>query len=201
MNLIERVKNILTTPKTEWEKIDTENSTLSTVLTSYLLPLLVVSAICAFIGYAFIGMSMSIIQMKGMTVGIYMGAMVLIQGVIGFFIATYVVDLLAPSFGSEKNINKSAELVAYGYTASIVASFLTIIPMLGILGIVGGIYSLYLLYIGLGPMKNTPEDKKVSYFVVILLVVIVASIIVSTILSRILAPLFGVGLGASGFGL
>ena len=200
MNLVERAKNILVTPKTEWEKIDSENSSLKTVFTTYFLPLLVISAICAFIGYAFTGVKVSFIQMSGMSWGIYMGVMALAQGIIGFFIMTYVVDLLAPSFGSEKNLNKSAELVAYGYTASLLASFLVIVPMLGILGLVGGIYSLYLLYIGLSPMKNTPPEKRTSYFIVILLVVIVASVVVSAVLSRVLAPLFGVGFSPSSFG-
>ncbi len=53
--------------------------------------------------------------------------------VIAFYISTYVVDALAPSFGSEKNINKSAQLVAYSSPPSYIGSLLSFIPVVGFL--------------------------------------------------------------------
>ncbi|HUZ59771.1 MAG TPA: YIP1 family protein [Hanamia sp.] len=71
--------------------------------------------------------------------------------IISFYISIYVIDILAPSFGSEKNLNKSAQLVAYSNTPTWIAGLLSFIPAIGFLLVIAGwIYSIYLFYIGLG---------------------------------------------------
>ena len=173
MNLVERVKNIITTPKTEWLKIDAEEQSLSSVLTTYVVPLALLGAAAAFIGYGFIGVDYGIFRMKGMEWGIKMAVTQLISAVAGVVITAYVVDALAPSFSSTKNINKSAQLVAYGFTPAFVGALLTIIPSISWLGGLFGLYGIYLMYLGLWPLKNTPDDKKVIYLVVTIVVLIV----------------------------
>jgi len=195
MNLIERVKNIIVTPKTEWETISGEDQNLASVITTYIVPLAIVGAVCTFIGYGFIGVSVGFFKMKGIEWGIKMAIIQLVSVLIGAVVTTYVVDALAPSFGSEKNINKSAQIVAYSYTPSLVGAFLTIFPVISILGSLFGLYGIYLVYLGLGPMKKTPDDKKVIYMIVTFVVLIVISMIVGTILSAIL----GTNVGASKF--
>ncbi len=194
MNLIERVKNIMLSPKSEWEKIDAENLDMKIVIVSYVLPLTVVAAICAFIGYGFIGINVGMFKMRGINWGIYYALTALITPLISVVIAAYVVDMLAPSFGSEKNINKSASLVGFSYTPALVGSFLAILPMLGIIGGLLGLYGIYLWYLGLGPMKGTPDDKKIVYMLVTIIILIVTGIIVGGILSRILLPAFGLSM-------
>src|SRR5436190_1825122 len=74
-----------------------------------------------------------------------------------------------------------------------------VLPLLaGIVAIAGGIYSIYLWYLGLGPIKKTPEDKKVVYLIVTFLALIVVYVIIGMILSRLLLPVFGIGYGAYG---
>ena len=45
MNLIERAKNILVTPKTEWDVVNGESATPMSLLMGYVLPLAVVAAL------------------------------------------------------------------------------------------------------------------------------------------------------------
>lgn len=186
MNLIERIKNIIITPKTEWEKISGEEQSLSSVLTSYVVPLALAGAVCAFIGYGFIGIDYGFFRMKGMDWGLKMAIIQIISAVIGVVVTAFVVDALAPSFGSEKNLNKSAQLVAYGYTPAFIGALFTILPVIAILGSLFGLYGIYLMYLGLGPIKKTPEDKKVVYLVITIVVLIVVYIVLSLILGSIL---------------
>ena len=58
--------------------------------------------------------------------GLKMAVIQIISAVIGVVITAFVVDALAPCFGSEKNMNKSAQLVAYGYTPAFLGAMLTI---------------------------------------------------------------------------
>jgi hypothetical protein len=181
MNLIERVKNILLSPKTEWESIKGESTTPPVLFTSYVLLLAVIpAAVALLVGLMWFDTRYGVI----MLVSAFIGA------VLSFFIGTYVTDALAPSFNSEKNLGKSAQLVGYSYTASAVAALLGFIPGIGVLAaLAGAIYSAYLMYLGVGPLKNTPEDKKVIYVVVIILVqfligVIIGSIIAAAFITR-----------------
>lgn len=194
MNLIDRVKNILTTPKTEWLVIDTEATTPQNILMSYVLPLAIFSALGKIISgimpSAYFGSTLIWVAIVGF-----------ISIVIGFYISTYVIDMLAPSFGSEKNLGKSAQLVAYSNTPVWVAGFLSFIPVIGILlAIAGWVYSIYLFYNGLGVMKKTPEDKKVVYMVVAFIVMIAITFIISAILMAVFASIIGFGAMGRGFG-
>lgn len=186
MNLIERVKNMIVTPKTEWTAVEGESDTLSGVITKYVIPLAAVGAICTFIGYAFIGIDYGFFRMRGMEWGIKMAVISLVSSIVGVIITAFVVDALAPSFGSEKNINKSAQLVAYGFTPAFVGALLTIFPAIAMIGSLFGLYGIYLMYLGLGPLKKTPEDKKVIYLVISIVVLIVVYMVIGLILGSVL---------------
>jgi Yip1 domain len=190
MNLIDRAKNILLSPKTEWEVINTEEATPMSLLTSYVIPMALIGAVASFIGYGFVGLNILGVKIGGMQWGIAQGVMAFVGTIASYFISSYVIDALAPSFASEKNINKSAQLVAYASTAAWVAAIFNIMPALGILAIVG-LYSIYLFYLGLTPMKNTPEDKKIVYMIVSALVIIVCTMVVGFILSKVVYAVLG----------
>ncbi len=198
MNIIERVKNILVSPKKEWGVIATEEQSLSSVLTTYVLPLSLIGAAATLIGWGLIGKSYSwgfgSFTVKGWDIGIKYAIISLVSVVAGFLITTFVVDALAPSFGSEKNLNKSAQYVGYSYTPSLVAAVFTIIPSIALIASLIGLYSLYLMWLGLSPMKKTPDDKKVVYLIVSIVVLIVVYIVLGIILVSVL------GLGTIGAG-
>lgn len=198
MNIIERVKNILVTPKTEWDVIAAEEGSVSSVLTTYVLPLSLIGAAASLIGWGLIGKSYGgfgfSFAVKGWDIGIKYAIISFVTAIVGYFITTFVVDALAPSFGSEKNINKSAQFVGYSSTASLVGGFFNIFPSVAWLAFLLGLYGLYLMYLGLGPVKKTPDDKKVVYLIISIVVLMVVYFVVGLILVSIL------GLGALGTG-
>ena len=67
MNLIERAKNILLTPKTEWDAIAADATPTQQLIIMYVLPLAAVAAIASFIGQVFIGVSAGNITESGNT--------------------------------------------------------------------------------------------------------------------------------------
>ncbi|MBI3137234.1 MAG: YIP1 family protein [Sphingobacteriales bacterium] len=201
MNLIERAKNIMFTPKTEWDAVNGEEANIPGIITGYVVPLAGAAAVAAFIGYAFIGVNVFGVRFKGMDWGLYQGITVLASALLSVFVSAFVIDALAPSFGSEKNLGKSVQLVAYSWTPGWVGGLLAIIPSLGIIGSLAGLYGLYLLYEGLPKLKKTPEDKKVGYFVVSLIVIIVVFWVIGLILSKILMSVFGLSYGYGNFSL
>jgi len=191
MNLIDRAKNILLTPKTEWDVIDKETPDTTKILTTYVIPLVAIGTIAAFIGYGLIGKSYYGFRFKSTELGIRYAAIALIAGIASTFLMAAVVDALAPTFKSEKNFGKSFQLAAYSYTAGWVGGVFNIIPSLAIIGALIGLYGLYLLYLGLPKLKKTPQDQVTSYFVASLVAMIVASFVIGLILTAILIPKVG----------
>lgn len=194
-NVIERAKNMIVQPAREWDVISMETPNLSQILTGYVLPLAGAAALAAFIGYAFIGWNMFGVRVSGINWGIYQALTVLIGAFISVYLTSLIIDALAPSFQSEKNFNRSVQLVAYSFTPAWVGGLLAIIPALSFIGNLFGVYSLYLLYIGLPKLKKTPVDKITSYFIVSLIVCIVVYIVIGWILSTILMRAFGLSYG------
>ena len=106
-----------------------------------------------------------------------------------------IIDMLAPSFGSEKNLGKSAQLVAYSATPGYIGALLSFIPILGLLiSIAAWVYGIYLMYLGIGPLKKTPEDKKVVYMLVAYVIWIAIYFILVAILGAILFSIMGLGI-------
>jgi hypothetical protein len=190
MNLVDRAKNIIMTPKTEWPAIAAEEPNAMAILTGYVIPLALIPAVATLIGHGVVGSGLT----RSFTWGIAYGVASFVSTVLGVYLTAFVVDFLAPNFGSEKNFGKAMQLVAYGYTPAWVAGVLNIIPALGVIGALAGIYGLYLMYLGLPHMMKTPQDKVVVYLVVIVVVLIVISMIVSAILMGILLSVLGLTL-------
>ncbi len=195
MNLFDRAKKMLTTPKTEWEVVAAEQPDSGKIITGYALPFIILGAVAAFIGYGLIGFGVGIYTISGTEWGLYYALNQAIVGICSILITTFVVDALAPSFNSEKNFPRSLQLVVYGSTPGLVAGLFAIIPILaGIVAIAGAVYSVYLWYLGLGPIKKTPEDKKVAYMIICFVVLVVVYILLGYLIARLLLPAFGLGL-------
>lgn len=183
--IIERVKNLILSPKTEWEKIGQEPADSKTIAVKYLLILALIPAVCTFIGYTIFGYRLPLVGFVGASVSLALRYAIvsIVSSVIGAIVAAFVINMLAPSFGSRQDGAKAFSLVVYSYVPMFVAGVFLIFPSLGALAFLAGLYGLYLLYLGLPVMMETPEDKHTTYFVVSLLVMIVAMIVLSAILT------------------
>lgn len=190
MNLVERAKNIIVTPKTEWDAVSAEEPNIQQILLGYVLPLALIPTIAVIIGWGMIG----IFGFKSFNYGIAMGLVQLINAFLSVLVAGFVIDLLAPSFGSQKNMGRAVQLVAYSMTPVWIAGILNILPTIGWLAGLIGLYGLYLMYLGLAPLMKTPEDKKVGYLVVSIIILIVVYFVIAAILTAILMAVFGLSI-------
>lgn len=194
MNLIERAKAILTTPKTEWNVINGESDDASKITMSYLIPLILIGTVASFIGFGLIGVNYGFgFKFRSTELGIKLAISYAIRGVAGVYILAFIIDALAPQFSSEKNFNKSFQLAAYSSTASLVAAVLLILPSLAILILIAAIYGLYIAYLGIPVLKKTSQDKHAVYFVVILVVSFAINLILSFIERQLFYPKVNLG--------
>lgn len=193
MDIINRVKNILVTPKTEWFAINGENKNYSAILTTYLIPLALIPTIATLIGYGIVGYSILGVHVGGsFGYGLRQAIVAFISIIGGLYLSAWVISMLAPKFELTKDFNRAFQLVSYSYTPLAIAGILLILPSLAIISGLLGIYGLYLMYLGLGPIMNTLEDKKITFFIVCLLALIIVSTLVSVILNALLITPFSI---------
>jgi Yip1 domain len=167
MNLIDRVKNILLTPKQEWSTIAAETTTTQALYTGYIMILSAIGPVAMLIRY------MDIVG----AIGSYLIGLVMI------YVVALIVDALAPTFGGEKNILQSLKLVAYSCTAVWLAGIFQLLGVFGgLLVLIALIYSLYTFYLGVTTMKKCPQEKAVGYTVVVILCMLVLGAIVGALM-------------------
>jgi Yip1 domain len=186
MNLFDRAKNILLSPASEWETIKSETTTTNELFTKYAVILATIPAIAGFIGYSIFGFSYGFSSITiGIGTSITWAILSYVLSLVSVYVLGWIIDALAPSFGSTKDLTASMRVAVYSYTASWVGGIFRIIPVLSFLAALVSIYSLVLLYMGLKRVKLVPDDKMIGYFIVIIVVAIVLYFIVGAIIAGI----------------
>ena len=202
MNLQTRVTNILTKPKEEWPVIAAETTDVPTLYKSYIAILAAIPPIGSFIGMSMIGVSLPILgtYRYGLAHGLTMAIVQYVLGLVGIYLAAFVIDKLAPTFQSQSSTIQALKLVAYASTATWLAGILNMIPALSVLGILAGLYGIYLFYLGVSPLMKTPSEKVIPYMVVSAIVIIVVMVVVGACATAITGAMFvGPGVGVQNF--
>ncbi len=184
MDLVSRVKGILTDPTAEWRRIEAEPASTGALLKNYVAILAAIPAVCGFIGASIIGVGpirTPFVQGLVSAVGGYLLTFV------GVFIVAFVIDALADKFGGKKNFMNAIKIAVFAPTAAWLASAFTAIPILSVLAVLG-LYTFYLFYVGLPVLMKVPEEKSLGY----LLAVIVCAIIAWAIILFVPAMTMGV---------
>lgn len=195
-NLIQRVINIITKPKQEWLVVNNEQPNTMKLIGGYALILALIPAVSAFVKYGIIGFSFMGYTSRSISSGIQMGLIQLLSAVIGVYLLAWVVDLLAPSFDSEKNFGRSLQLAVYSTTPQWVAGILLLLSAgLSMLIMLIGLYAIYLFAVGMPIIKKTPKEKVVGYVVVTIIALIVISIVIGLILTAIMGVFFATSMG------
>lgn len=182
MNLVERAKDIILKPQETWEKIKGEETTIKELYMSYAGILAIIPAVSTFIGMSLIGTSFFGVHFRVPFVsGLVQAILQYVLTLVGVYVVAFIIDALAPSFNSKKDMMAAMKLAVYSFTPSWIAGILGIIPMLGILAIIASLYSLYLFYVGLPILMETPKDKVLGYFIVIIVVSIIVSVVIGAV--------------------
>lgn len=174
MNLVDRAKRILMSPRTEWEVIDTEPTTAAQLFTGYAMPLAAIGPIAQLIGYSVFGITVPFAGTYRVPIGsaITSALVMYVLALAGTYVLGLIIDALAPTFNGQRSQIQALKVAVYSSTASWVAGIFHLIPGLRWLTILG-LYSLYLLYLGLPVLMKSPRDKAAAYTAVIVVAAIV----------------------------
>ncbi len=186
--IIARVQAILTNPKSEWSVIVGEQSTIKDLYLGYIMVLAAIGPVFGFVKMTLFGINVPVMGTYRVGIGAGLGNMLFsyVMALVGVYLVALVINLLAPSFGGQKNELQALKTVAYAYTAAWVAGAGLILPWVGmVILLVGSLYSIYLLYLGLPVMMQCPPEKAKGYTAVAIVVAVILGFILSAVVGGI----------------
>jgi hypothetical protein len=197
--IIERIKAILTTPRTEWPAAAAEPATVQSLYAGYIAIVAALPIIAGFIKGSLIGTSAFGITVRT-PIGMGIVGMVLqyVLALVIVYVVALIINALAPTFGGQKDMVQALKTVAYAWTASWIAGIAVIVPWLGwLIAIAGAVYAIYLLYLGLPHTMKCPPEKAGGYTAVSVIIAIVLSWIVGAIVVGVVgtAAMTGAAMG------
>lgn len=179
--LIDRVKKIILTPNTEWPVIQAEPTTISRLYQGYIVPLAAFSALMSFVHMSVIGIGYW--RMPVLT-GLAYTLVRFVFALLGFYVAGWIIDMLAPSFSGQRDRRQAVKTVAYAFTPAAIGAVFELLGGFGsALHLVAAIWGIYLLYLGLPVMMRSPREKAPGYAAA----VVVCSILLGVLLGIIIA--------------
>jgi Yip1 domain len=183
MNVVDRAKNIVLTPKDEWAAIEAEPTSINDIYKGYVVPLALIPAVAGFIGTSIIGIGIP--GVGTVRIGFFSG---LVSAILQFglslalvYVLALIIDALAPSFRGQKNMLAAFKVAAYSMTPTWLAGIFSLIPSISFLSLLG-LYGIYVLYLGLPRVMRAPQDKALGYTAVVVLSAIVLSIVFAAVL-------------------
>jgi len=160
MELIDRIKAILLTPRIEWPVIAREKSDAAALLIRYVAILGLIPALARFIGASLIGWYAPILPSLLGALVTYLAGFAIVYGL------ALIIDTLAPTFGAQKNFAAALRLAVYSCTPVWLAGIFLLVPGLSFLVILG-LQGVYLLWVGLPILLQVPAGKATPYTAVV----------------------------------
>lgn len=178
MSIVDRAKNILLTPKTEWLAIAAEPATTGSVLT-YAAILAVIPVVGSLLAGALfsgaIGFGFNFVLVSAL-IGYAIGLGIL-------FLMGIISGALAPSFDGQNSQIAGLKLIVYASTPVYVAGILNIIPGLNFIAMIAGlVYGIYLIYLGATPVMSVPAAKSGGYTAVVVVIWLVLQLVISAVI-------------------
>lgn len=189
---LDRAKNILLSPRTEWPVIAVEATPTAQLFIGYVAPLAALAALVAFIHLSLLGVSLPFggAMRTPMISGLTTAAMMLVFGFLAVFLLGLIVNGLAPTFGGTRDMRQALKVAAYSMTPAYVGTVLALSPILSmLLQLIAGCYGIYVMNLGLPIVMRSPKDRAFGY---------TATVVICTFLLGIVFTVASVALGIAG---
>ncbi|HZO20922.1 MAG TPA: Yip1 family protein [Steroidobacteraceae bacterium] len=192
--LIQRVRALLVSPRTEWPVIAAEPVTIADLYRDPIAVLAAIGPVCAFIKTSLIGYGWHGFRVYRLGIGAGLAAAIVSYAVtlVAVYVLAVVIDLLAPSFGGQQNRLQALKVAAWSCTGVWLAGFAHLLPSFSVLlFLAGDAYSVYLLYTGLPALMQVPPERSAAYTAAAAITALVLGWIVSLLTGGITGVRFG----------
>jgi hypothetical protein len=185
--LIDRIKNILISPKTEWPVIEREPTSIAQLYKGYAIPLAAFSALMSFLRMSVIGISFGFGSFRvPLATGLVWTVVNFVTGLIGLFLFGLIIDFLAPTFSGQRDQRQALKTAAYTFTPAALGSVLGLFGGLGrLLQFIAALYAIYLLYLGLPLLMRSPKEKAAGYTAATIICGILVGVVLAVVMTMV----------------
>ena len=163
-----------------WKDIEKEKRTQHDFLSRFLHPIFGIIAIASFVGGLWL-------VRDGNLENALKGSIISVVGVYGgYFIASYVLNEIAPRFGISKDLPRFQQFT--GYASVVIYALFMITPFLSELFILWllALYTIYLVNVGTFYFIKVPKEKATDFTVVASAVIILSPVLIRTLFSYLM---------------
>jgi len=178
-----RLKGILLQPGSTWKSIDGEFTKPGKLYKGWVVPLALIGPLAGAMGTLVFGMRFGVVGSYRVPIQniLTLAAIDYVLAVAGVFFLGLIINLFAPTFGSQKNSVQALKVAAYASTPWLVAGVFQLLPQLALVGILVSLYSVYLVFDGVPVVMKPPRDQAMGYAIVAALAAVVVALIVLAI--------------------
>lgn len=165
--IFEQARAIITSPKSAFEQIKSENKSISEIFTNYLLVLAALPPLASLIGLWLFGYTPEyspITYRPPFFSGVIAAGFCYLGALVAVYLSASILEKLAAYFSATADLENSFRLVAYASTPIFVGSLLSFIPGLSAFGLIAGIaYTAYLVWLVNSEFVIVPKNNKPGY--------------------------------------
>ncbi len=183
--LYHRIRYIILNPSKAWEFIHKENRPVKDVRNSFLLPVILLITICAFLGsLIFINSTLSPVY------SLLIALKVLLLNLIVVYLSAIILSEITKALDLGKNFLTSYKLIVYSLTPYLICQMVSqLFDSLIFINILS-IYGLYIFLSGADRMLNPQEHKRMPLLIAIAIIVTVFYIAFSIFLSSVVDRIY-----------
>lgn len=161
-----RLKSLLLFPTYEWKVISLEKRPLKEDFKQFAFRWVLFGALAMFIGSFFYVRNILDIDAYRFSFPLVQASFYIIIQTLLLFLSSFVVNRLAPRFGSVRHYGSAAKLVFYSSTPLLMMFILVNLNSVLILALIPGFYAYYLFWVGLPVLLKTREPKRLSFVLI-----------------------------------
>jgi hypothetical protein len=180
---LNRLKAILFQPGATWKAIDGEFTKPGKLYKEWVFPLALIGPLCGAMGTLVFGMKFGVVGSYRVPIQniLTLAAIDYVLALAGVFSFGLIINLFAPTFGSQKNAVQALKIAAYASTPWLAAGVFQLVPQLALVGILVSLYSVYLVFAGVPVVMKPSRDQAMGYAIVAVLAAVVVALIVLAI--------------------
>jgi hypothetical protein len=177
--ILSRAYGLFKDPKSEWEQIRAEETSIQNILIGYVAPLAAIPPICDLIGQSLFNSAL-VADPGAMLIRAVVTWLVSVGLV--FFLGV-LINVLADQFEAEKSDLNAQKLAAYSLTPSFLSGVFSLWPPLWWLSLFALAAMVWLMYRGMPILMRAPDETALPYAATVTIATMVAGILLFSLAS------------------
>lgn len=187
METLDRIVRIVLHPRTEWELIASEETSIDALLRRYIVPLSLLAPVATSIGMRVFDSTWD--YDRGYRVPVAdifsAAATTLFASIASVFALAGIFVLLAPFYGSTRDYRVALQVATYGAIPVMLAGATLVLPVMALIALIGFAHSLYLYWLGARHVLHVRGNEQAEFVGISILILSVTSTVVGAIASHL----------------